>query len=109
MWAFTTSNKEPLFRDSQQFTGLTECQARNESALDFHFNASLATLNLVRAEELSAQPSNEAQAFSMASWKQRQFNERLLDLFIEKLALDSTWVKNQPCYDELRAYGAIAA
>jgi len=33
----------------------------------------------------------------------------LLDLFIEKLALDSTWVKNQPCYDELRAYGAIAA
>jgi len=100
---------EFLFRDSQQFTGLTECQARNESALDFHFNASLATLNLVRAEELSAQPSNEAQAFSMASWKQRQFNERLLDLFIEKLALDSTWVKNQPCYDELRAYGAIAA
>ena len=45
---------EFLFRDSQQFTGLTECQARNESALDFHFNASLATLNLVRTEELRA-------------------------------------------------------
>jgi hypothetical protein len=100
---------EFLFRDSKQFTGLTECQARNEAALDFHFNASLATLNLVRAEELCAQPSNAAQVFSMASWKQRQFNERLLDLFIEKLALDLTWVKKQPCYDELRAYGAIAA
>jgi len=100
---------EFLFRDSKQFTGLTECQARNESALDFHFNASLATLNLVRAEELSAQQSNETQVFSMASWKQRHFNERLLDLFIEKLALDPSWVKNQPCYDELRAYGAIAA
>ena len=37
---------EFLFRDSQQFTGLTECQARNESALDFHFNASLATLKI---------------------------------------------------------------
>jgi hypothetical protein len=24
-------------------------------------------------------------------------------------ALDPTWVKNQPCYDELRTYGAIAA
>jgi hypothetical protein len=45
----------------------------------------------------------------MASWKQRKFNERLLDLFIESLALDPTWVKNQPCYDELRSYGAIAA
>jgi len=38
-----------------------------------------------------------------------QFNERLLDLFIEKFALDPTWVKNHACYDELRTYGAIAA
>jgi hypothetical protein len=45
----------------------------------------------------------------MASWKQRHFNERLLDLFIAHLALDPTWVKNQPCYDELSTYGAIAA
>ena len=45
----------------------------------------------------------------MASWKQRHFNERLLDLFIERLALDQTWVKNQPGYDELSTYGAIAA
>ena len=30
-------------------------------------------------------------------------------LFMEKLALDPTWVKNQACYDELRTYGAIAA
>jgi hypothetical protein len=100
---------EFLFRDSKQFTGLTHCQARNEAALDFHFNASLATLNLARAEELRAQQSNEPRVFSMASWKQRHFNERLLDLFIESLALDPTWVKNQPCYDELRSYGAIAA
>jgi hypothetical protein len=34
----------------------------------------------------------------MASWKQRQFNERLLELFMEKLALDPTWVKNHSCY-----------
>lgn len=57
---------EFLFRDSKQFTGLTECQARNELALEFHFNASLATLNLVRVEELCAQPSNAGQVFSMA-------------------------------------------
>src|SRR3977135_3796713 len=89
------------FRDSQQFTGLLDCQARAESALDFHFNASLATLNLVRVEDLCMQQGQEPHVFSMASWKQWQFNERLLDLFMEKFALDPTWVKNNYCYDEL--------
>ena len=100
---------EFLFRDSKQFTGLTDCQARAEAVLDFHFNAALATLNLARAEELRAQTDQLPHVFSMASWKQRHFNERLLDVFIENLALDPTWVKNHPAYDELRTYGAIAA
>ena len=100
---------EFLFRDGKQFTGRADCQARAEVALDFHFNASLATRNLARAEELRASPAQSPQVFSLASWKQRRFNERLLDLFIEKLALEPTWVKNQPCYGELRTYGAIAA
>lgn len=100
---------EFLFRDSKQFTGLSDCQARTQAALSFHFNASLATLNLVRAQELNAPSDEESQAFSMASWKQRKFNERLLELFIEKLALDPSWVKNHPAYHELRTYGAIAA
>jgi hypothetical protein len=100
---------EFLFRDSKQFTGLLDCQARAASALDFHFNASLATLNLVRAEDVGMQQGQEPHVFSMASWKQCHFNERLLDVFMEKLALDPTWVKNHACYDELRTYGAIAA
>jgi Transposase DDE domain len=100
---------EFLFRDGKQFTGLADCQARTEAALDFHFNAALATLNLARAEALQAQTDQSPHVFSMASWKQRHFNERLLDLFIENLALDPTWVKNHPGYDELRTYGAIVA
>src|ERR687886_1171052 len=100
---------EFLFRDSKQCSGLLDCQARAASALDFHFNASLATLNLVRAEDLGMQQGQEPHVFSMASWKQCHFNERLLDIFMENLALDPTWVKNHACYEELRAYGAIAA
>ncbi|MCA1607507.1 MAG: transposase, partial [Acidobacteria bacterium] len=100
---------EFLFRDSKQFTGLSDCQARSETALSFHFNASLATLNLARAEEALAAAGESPQVFSMASWKQRHFNERLLNLFIEKLALEPSWVKNHPAYEELRTYGAIAA
>jgi hypothetical protein len=100
---------EFLFRDSKQFTGLLDCQARAAAALDFHFNASLATLNLVHAADLCMQQGQAPHVFSMASWKQCQFNERLLDVFMEKFALDPTVVKNHACYDELRTYGAIAA
>lgn len=100
---------EFLFRDSKQFTGLRDCQARAEQVLDFHFNAALATLNLARAADLRGQTGPSPQVFSMASWKQRHFNDRLLDVFIANLALDSNWVKNHPGYDELRTYGAIAA
>src|SRR5262245_43451607 len=100
---------EFLFRDSKQFTGLLDCQARAEAVLDFHFNASLATLNLVRAADLCRQQGHAPHVFSMASWKQCHFNERLLDVFMEKFALDPTVVKNHACYDELRTYGAIAA
>ncbi len=100
---------EFLFRDSKQFTGLTACQSRAETVLDFHFNAALATLNLTRAEDLRTQTALGPQVFSMARWTQRHFNERLLDLFIDRFALDSTWIKNQPDYEELKTYGAIAA
>jgi hypothetical protein len=100
---------EFLVRDRNQFTGRADCQARAAAVLDCHFTAALATLNLVRAEELLAPAAPLPQVFSMASWNQRQFHERLLDLFIARLALDPTWVKNQSSYDELRSYGAIAA
>jgi hypothetical protein len=70
---------EFLFRDSKQFTGLLDCQARAAAALDFHFNASLATLNLVHAEDWCMQQGQEPRVFSMASWKQCHFNERLLE------------------------------
>jgi hypothetical protein len=100
---------EFLCRDRPQFTGLSDCQARAKAALDCHFNAALATLNLARTEQRLEPPGESPQVFSMASWKQRQFNERWLDVCIEKLALEPSWVKTHPSDDELRSYGAIAA
>ena len=35
---------EFLLRDAKQFTGLSDCQARNQAALHFHVNASLAAV-----------------------------------------------------------------
>jgi hypothetical protein len=91
-----------LFRDSKQFTGLTDCQSRAEKVLDFHFNTALATLNLARAEDLQQQTEPSPHVFSMASWKHRHFNDRLLNVFIANLALDPNWVQNHPGYEELR-------
>ncbi len=39
---------EFLFRDGKQHAGLTECQARNKEALDFHFNAALEHRSSIR-------------------------------------------------------------
>jgi DDE superfamily endonuclease len=100
---------EFLFRDAKQFTGLSDCQMRAEQALDFHFNASLATLNLVRVTEVQAAAGASLAVFSLASWKQRKFNERLVETIIEKLELEPTIIKNHPRYEEIRTYGAIAA
>ncbi|MBE9563579.1 MAG: transposase [Proteobacteria bacterium] len=37
---------EFLFRDAKQFIGLNHCQARNQQALNFHFNATMTALQL---------------------------------------------------------------
>jgi len=76
---------------------------------EFLCNAALATLTLVCAEALCMQQGQALHVFSMAHWKQCQFNERLLEVFLEKCALDPTLVKNHACDDERRTYGAIAA
>jgi hypothetical protein len=76
---------------------------------DVWYCTNVVWTDLARAEELQVQTNPSPRVFSMASWKQRHFNERLLDVFIEHLALDPIWVKNHPGYEELKTYGAIAA
>ena len=41
---------EFLFRDAKQFTGLTDCQARSQAKLHFHFNASLSAVTLAKLD-----------------------------------------------------------
>ncbi len=100
---------EFLFRDAKQFTGLVDCQARDEKALHFHFNVALSTVNLAKVEAQRLNRSDEALLFSLSSWKQRYFNEQFLELIISKLALEPQMIKNHPQYEYLRSYGAIAA
>jgi len=100
---------EFIFRDAKQFAGFSDCQARDKKALHFHFNASVATVNVARIMAQQDHRAEDKFVFSMASLKQRFFNEHLLNLFIDKLALDQSAVKNHPQFEYLKSYAAIAA
>lgn len=100
---------EFIFRDAKQFTGLSDCQARDLKKLDFHFNASLTALNLAKLDAVQQHTSNNAFVFSMASIKRRALIDHLLEAFISKLDLSPTSIKSHPNYQNLRSYGSIAA
>ena len=100
---------EFVFRDAKQFTGLGDCQARDMKKLDFHFNASLSTLNLAKLDAQLQHLGNEPFVFSMASVKRRALNDHLLEIFIAQLDLKPTLIKSHPNYQLLRNYVTIAA
>jgi len=99
---------EFLYRDAKQYTGLNDCQARSENKLDFHFNASLTTVNLAKLDWLSNM-SSERIPFSMANYKTFFNNALMLDLFICRFAINPNSAKNQKIYNELIEMGRIAA
>jgi hypothetical protein len=84
---------EFVFRDAKQFTGLCDCQARDQAKLNFHFNASLATLNLAKQEHLQAYQDSNLTAFSMASVKACYFNEYFLEKILSMFDLDLSLIE----------------
>lgn len=100
---------EFIFRDAKQFTGLTDCQARDQRKLDFHFNAALTALNLAKYEQWQRRKPGEPFVFSAASYKRRKLNEYLLERFIHNLDLDETLIKSHPNYSSLCELGGIVS
>ena len=97
---------EFLFRDAKQFTGLTDCQARSQAKLNFHFNASLSAVTLAKLDARQ-QHGEAAAAFSMASLKRRAFNQHLIERIVQHLAEGHSLEKSSPDYEELCNYGII--
>ncbi len=99
---------EFIFRDAKQFTGLSDCQARRQESLDFHFNASLTALNLAKVDAYFSFHYDPDTPFSMATQKMVYFNEHLLEKVFSILDLDLSLIKCNPDFEALRTYGAIA-
>lgn len=99
---------EFIFRDAKQFTGLSDCQARRQESLDFHFNASLTALNLAKVDAYFSFDYDPDTPFSMATQKMVYFNEHLLQKVFSILDFDLSLIKCNPEFEALRTYGAIA-
>lgn len=97
---------EFLFRDAKQFAGLTDCQARSQAKLNFHFHASLSAVTLAKLEARQHN-GGAASGFSMASLKRRAFNQHLIERISQYLAKGHSLEKSSPDYEELCNYGTI--
>ena len=96
---------EFLFRDAKQFTGLTSCQARDKQALHFHFNTSLAAVNLAKLDLLAQQPPEQAFVFSLNSYIHRSFSHRLLSRLLSSLDLDLSCKKVGAAFNHALTFG----
>ena len=95
---------EFCYRDSKQFTGLTDCQSRDLDKLHFHFNASLTSVNLAKVKALE-----KGTALSMASVKVLCHNLFLMQRFISVLGIQPNKEINRRLWEEGIKFAAIAA
>lgn len=92
---------EFLFRDAKQFCGLTHCQARSKEALDFHFNMSLAAVNLAQIK-IALDPATK----SMNVLVRKAYNHRLLKWLFSQLSSEAEFDLNRPEIQRAIALGA---
>ncbi len=93
---------EFLFRDAKQFAGLCHCQARSEAKLDFHFNMSLAAVNLARLEMV-------ALGLSFNSYVRRAYNRFLVGSLLVQLGLKAEFELTDPVIEAVVNTGRMAA
>lgn len=76
---------EFIFRDAKQNLGLGDCQSLRKDAQSFHHQSALATLNLLKAENLS--PDQPNQTFSIQNAQRRYQNQFMLQTILAQVGL----------------------
>lgn len=99
---------EFVFRDSKGFTGLADCQSRNERRINYHLNVSLLSLNVAKLEDRVLQKKMGVDhAFSMTNWVRKFHVEIVINQFISMFGLDPMLIKLHPLYEALLSFGNI--
>lgn len=97
------------FRDAKQHTGLQHCQARDKAKLDFHFNASLTSVNIAKSLSRRDVDKNQSTPISIEDIKTELSNKLLLDLFLSNFEIDPQLIKNESIISKILNYGKKAA
>ena len=100
---------EFLFRDSNQYTGLEDCQARSQNKLNYHFNMSLSAVSFARAAYWLNVPVEQRKSFSMSDVKTLHHNHLLVQRFISMFPICLHSKENVQKIKELCSFGTIAA
>lgn len=93
---------EFLFRDAKQFAGLNHCQARDANKLHFHFNMSLAAINLAR---LQMKQNQSIRSFN--DFTRRAYNRKLLNWFLEQLSPEAKFDINHAQIQQVCQFGCM--
>ena len=93
---------EFIIRDAKQFTGLSECQARDEAKLDFHLNMSVAAVNLGRLV-------SRRLSLSLTSYVREAYNAFLVSRLLSELSLEADLGISHPGIKRVIQTGRIAA
>lgn len=99
---------EFIFRDAKGFTGLTDCQSRNERRINYHLNVSLLALNVAKLEDNALQKkAGTNHPFSMTSWARKFHVEFVINRFISMFELDLLQIKSNPIFEVVLSFGSI--
>jgi hypothetical protein len=90
-----------------KFTNLRDCQSRKQTRLDFHFNASLAALNLAKLDMID-KPMVLPLPLSIATYQRQAQNRCFLELIISILDIDQTFVKSHFNYKNFLQHGSLS-
>lgn len=97
--------EEFLIRDAKQFTGLNHCQARSQNKIEFHWNMSLAAVNIAKATQYINIEKEKRKTFSMSDVKIKANNEYFLDFIFHQLSLNPKLIKNKQIRNQITNFG----
>ena len=99
---------EFIFRDAKGFAGLADCQSQEATRLDFHFNASLLAVNIIRLQDAHLQQEQKVdRPFSIMNWHRQYYVEIVLNRFIAMFDLSRDVIKSHPDYQNMLGFGNV--
>ena len=98
---------EFLIRDAKQYTGLEDCQARDEQKLHTHFNIAMTVVSIAKAAYYLSVPKEQRGSFSMADIKMLHMNQLITKRIFCNLALDLSCRKIKRIYNQCLNFGRV--